>query len=47
MKKAVADLVELQQAIDTLDQSAFARLANYDELKGGNASRAYLEAEAE
>ncbi len=47
MKKAVADFVDLQRAIDSLDQSAFARLANYDDLKGGNASRAYLEAEAE
>lgn len=47
VKKAVADFVDLQRAIDSLDQSAFARLANYDELKGGNASRAYLEAESE
>ena len=47
MKKAAADFVDLQRAIGTLDQSAFARLQNYDELKGGNASRAYLEAEAE
>lgn len=47
MKKAAADFVDLQRAIGTLDQSAFARLQNYDELKGGNASRAYLEAETE
>jgi glyoxylase-like metal-dependent hydrolase (beta-lactamase superfamily II) len=47
MKKAAGDFVDLQRAIKTLDQSAFARLQNYDELKGGNASRAYLEAEAE
>ena len=47
MKRAVADFVDLQRAIDTLDQSRFAYLANYAELKGGNASRAYLEAESE
>ena len=47
MKKAAADFVDLQRAIGTLDQSAFARLRNFDELKGGNASRAYLEAETE
>lgn len=47
VKKAVADFVDLQRAIDTLDQSRFSYLANYEELKGSNASRAYLEAESE
>lgn len=46
MQRAVDDMVELQVAIDSLDQSAFARLPNYDLLKGGNASRVYLEVES-
>lgn len=46
MIKAVNDGKELQPAIDSLDQSAYAGLANYDLLKGGNASRVYLEAES-
>ena len=37
---------ELQTAIDTLDQSAFSRLEHYELLKGGNASRVYLEMES-
>lgn len=32
--------------MDSLDQSAFAKLPNYDLLKGGNASRVYLEMES-
>jgi hypothetical protein len=36
----------LQQAIDSLDQSAFKHLQNYELLKGGNASRVYLEMES-
>jgi hypothetical protein len=40
------DVVGLQTAIDSLDQSAFATLPNYDLLKGGNANRVYLEAES-
>ena len=45
MRQAVADMVDLQAAIDSLDQSAFRHLANYDLLQGGNASRVYLEME--
>ena len=45
MRKAVDDMVGLQEAIDSLDQSKWARLANYELLKGGNASRVYLEME--
>lgn len=47
MRKAYDAGSDLQQAIDTLDQSAFRRLENYELLKGGNASRVYLEMEAE
>lgn len=43
MERAVNKGNDLQQAIDSLDQSAF---ANYDLLKGGNASRVYLEMES-
>jgi hypothetical protein len=39
-------MVGLQEAIDSLDQSKWARLANYELLKGGNASRVYLEMES-
>jgi glyoxylase-like metal-dependent hydrolase (beta-lactamase superfamily II) len=46
MVKAVNQGKDLQQAIDSLDQSAYANLPNYDLLKGGNASRVYLEAES-
>jgi glyoxylase-like metal-dependent hydrolase (beta-lactamase superfamily II) len=46
MVKAVNEGKDLQAAIDSLDQSAFAYLPNYDLLKGGNASRVYLEAES-
>jgi glyoxylase-like metal-dependent hydrolase (beta-lactamase superfamily II) len=47
MRRSVDAMVDLQEAIDTLDQSAFRHLANYDALKGGNASRVYLEMEAQ
>jgi glyoxylase-like metal-dependent hydrolase (beta-lactamase superfamily II) len=47
MKKALDQGQELQSAIDTLDQRAFGYLQNYDLLKGGNASRVYLEMETE
>lgn len=47
MRKAYDAGSDLQQAIDTLDQSAFRRLENFELLKGGNASRVYLEMEAE
>ncbi|MEI7842922.1 MAG: MBL fold metallo-hydrolase [Gallionellaceae bacterium] len=46
MGKAVDKGEELQQAINRLDQSAFAYLANYELLKGANASRVYLEMES-
>jgi glyoxylase-like metal-dependent hydrolase (beta-lactamase superfamily II) len=46
MRRSVDNLVDLQAAIDSLDQSAWASLANYDLLKGGNASRVYLEMES-
>ena len=47
MRRAVGDMVDLQKAIDSLDQSAWRHLANYDLLKGGNASRVYLEMESQ
>jgi glyoxylase-like metal-dependent hydrolase (beta-lactamase superfamily II) len=47
MRKAIDAGAEMQKAIDTLDQSAFRNLENYELLKGGNASRVYLEMEAE
>jgi hypothetical protein len=46
MKRAVDAGEDLQTALDTLDQSAYSKLPNFDLLSGGNASRAYLEAEA-
>lgn len=46
MANAVDNMVGLQQAIDSLDQSRWAGLANYALLKGGNASRVYLEMES-
>ena len=47
MRKAHSAGSDLQKAIDTLDQSAFRQLDNYELLKGGNASRVYLEMETE
>jgi glyoxylase-like metal-dependent hydrolase (beta-lactamase superfamily II) len=47
MQQALKQNVELQTAIDTLDQSRFKYLPNWDLLKGGNASRTYLEMEME
>jgi glyoxylase-like metal-dependent hydrolase (beta-lactamase superfamily II) len=47
MKRAIDDGVDMQTAIDTLDQSPFRHLENYELLKGGNASRTYTEIEAE
>ncbi|BAN35249.1 SoxH like protein [Sulfuricella denitrificans skB26] len=47
MQKAYDSGADLQTAIDSLDQKAFSRLQNYETLKGGNASRVYLEIEAE
>jgi glyoxylase-like metal-dependent hydrolase (beta-lactamase superfamily II) len=46
MTRAVENIVDLQQAINTLDQAAWSRLANFDLLKGGNASRVYLDIES-
>lgn len=47
MKKALDDGLDLQTAIDSLDQSPFSYLANHEQLKGANASRVYLEMENE
>jgi len=47
MSKAINQGVELQTAINTLDQSRFKHLLNYEILSGGNASRVYLEMESE
>jgi len=46
MNKMVDEGVGLQDAIDSLDQSRFSKLANFDDLAGRNASRTYLEREA-
>lgn len=47
MQRAFDSGADLQTAIDTLDQKDYARLQNYEGLKGGNASRVYLEVESE
>lgn len=47
MRKAVDVGQDLQTAINTLDQGAYKHLEMYELLKGGNASRVYLEVEAE
>ena len=47
MKTALDKGLDLQSAIDSLDQSRFKSLLNYESLKGGNASRTYLEMETE
>jgi glyoxylase-like metal-dependent hydrolase (beta-lactamase superfamily II) len=47
MRKAYDEGSDLQQSINTLDQSSFRYLEHYDLLKGGNASRVYLEMETE
>ena len=46
MKRAVDGMVDMQIAIDSLDQSSWQYLSNYELLKGGNASRVYLEIES-
>jgi len=46
MSKAVDEGIGLQDAIDSLDQSRFSKLANFGDLAGRNANRAYLEQEA-
>lgn len=47
MKTALDKGLDLQTAINTLDQSRFKNLLIYNDLKGGNASRTYLEMETE
>lgn len=47
MRKAIDNGVDLQTAVDTLDQSAYRRLQNFQLLSGGNANRTYLEMESE
>jgi glyoxylase-like metal-dependent hydrolase (beta-lactamase superfamily II) len=47
MRQALDGGLDLQTAIDALDQGAYRHLANWELLKGGNASRVYLEMEAE
>lgn len=47
MRKAIDAGNELQKAINTLDQSAYKNLDMFEQLKGGNASRVYLEMETE
>jgi hypothetical protein len=46
MSRAVDEMAELQVAIDSLDSSAFAHPQHYQPIKGGNASRVYLEMES-
>lgn len=46
MKKSVEDGLDSQDAIKSLDQGKYSKLALYDQLAGRNASWAYLEAEA-
>ncbi|WP_455218438.1 MBL fold metallo-hydrolase [Kaarinaea lacus] len=45
MDKMLDEGVDLQDAIKKLDQSAYSRLVNFEELSGRNASWAYLERE--
>ena len=45
MTKMLDDGVDMQDAIRKLDQSAFSGLANFNDLAGRNANRAYQEAE--
>jgi glyoxylase-like metal-dependent hydrolase (beta-lactamase superfamily II) len=46
MTKKVEEGVDIQDAINQLDQSRFSKLANYEDLAGRNASWTYLEREA-
>lgn len=46
MTKMVEEGVDVQDAIDNLDQSRYSNLVNFEELSGRNASWAYLEREA-
>jgi len=45
MDKMVAQGVDVQDAINKLDQSRYSKLANFELLAGRNASWAYLERE--
>jgi glyoxylase-like metal-dependent hydrolase (beta-lactamase superfamily II) len=47
MTRAVDQGRDMQDAMKSLDQSRFAKLANFQDLAGRNASIAYIEAEAE
>lgn len=47
MTRAVEQGRDMQDAMNSLDQSRFAKLANFEDLAGRNASIAYIEAEAE
>lgn len=47
MSKMIEAGVDLQTAIEKLDQSAYAKLENFEELAGRNANLTYLEREAE
>lgn len=47
MQRAVDAGTDIQSAIQSLDDAAFAYLPIYNELRGQNANRVYLEAEAE
>lgn len=46
MAKMVDEGVDMQDAIDKLDQSGFSYLENFEDLAGRNANRAYQEAES-
>lgn len=46
MDKALEDFVGLQEAIDTLDQSAWSDLEDFESLAGRNAHQTYLQSEA-
>jgi len=46
MNKMVDEGIDLQEAIEKLDQSQFSKLANYKELAGRNANWTYVEREA-
>lgn len=46
MDKMVDEGIDLQEAIEKLDQSKFSKLANYKELAGRNANLTYVEREA-
>jgi glyoxylase-like metal-dependent hydrolase (beta-lactamase superfamily II) len=47
MTRSVEQGRDMQDAMKSLDQSRFAKLANFQDLAGRNASIAYIEAEAE